>query len=79
MTQAPIDILFSILFLLLSYFFSVLALIHVYIPGGIRQIKGLDQKIREVVNFPRVFGISLLIASLITGIMFYTFIYPSYR
>jgi len=79
MTQASIDISFSLLFLLFSYFFSMMALIHVYIPGGVKKIKGLDQKIKEIVNLPLVFGVSFLIASLITGLMFYSFIYPAYR
>jgi len=75
----PIEITFSIIVLLTSYFMTALALIHEYIPGGIKHIKEKDGKVRDIVNFGRVFGVSFLVASFFSGLMFYIFIFPSYR
>jgi hypothetical protein len=79
MTQIHIDIFFSIIFLLLSYFFSVLGLIHTYIPGGIKKIIRRHGEIKEEINFSRVYGLSFFIACLLTGIMLFNFILPSYQ
>ncbi|EKB51209.1 hypothetical protein B879_00002 [Cecembia lonarensis LW9] len=78
-TQTSIDIFFSILFLMMSYFMTVLGLIHVYIPGGIQKIKLRNGKIRELVNLPKIFGVSFILSSFLTVVMFYFFIFPHYR
>lgn len=74
-----IEIFFSLLFLLSSYFMTTMALIHGYIPGGVKHIKEKDGKEKDIVNFGRVFGISFLVASFFSGFIFYIFIFPSYR
>jgi len=72
-------IFFSIIFLLASYFLAVLALVQGYIPGGYKIIKGEDGKTRETIRYIRVLGISFIIASALSGMMFYFFIYPIYQ
>jgi hypothetical protein len=79
MMSMPIEITFSIIILLSSYFLTALALIHEYIPGGIKHIREKDGKIRDIINFGRVFGVSFLVASLFSGLMLYVFIFPGYR
>ncbi|WP_291785042.1 hypothetical protein [Cecembia sp.] len=79
MSQVYLDIIFSVIFLLLSYFFSVLGIIHGYIPGGIKKIMGKKGKIKEEINISKVFGLSFIIASLLTGFMFFNFILPTYQ
>jgi hypothetical protein len=72
-------IFFSIIFLLASYFLAVLGLVQGYIPGGYRIIKGEDGKTRESIQYVRIIGISFIIATALSGMMFYFFIYPSYQ
>ncbi|MCS4434522.1 hypothetical protein [Aquiflexum gelatinilyticum] len=72
-------ILFSIIFLMASYFLAVLALVQGYIPGGYRIEKGDDGKTREFLQYLKILGISFIIASALSGMMFYFFIYPSYQ
>lgn len=78
-TQSSIDIFFSILFLMMSYFMTVVSLIHMYIPGGIQKIKLRNGKIRELVDLPKIFGVSFILSSFLTVVMFYFFIFPHYR
>lgn len=70
---------FSILFLLSTYFLAVLALYQGYIPGGYSNIKGEDGKTHKIKHYGRVLGISFIIASVLTGLMFYFFVLPSYQ
>jgi hypothetical protein len=64
---------------LASYFLAVLSLVQGYIPGGYRIVKGDDEKTTEIFQFVKILGISFIIASALSGIMFYYFIYPSYQ
>jgi hypothetical protein len=73
------NIFFSIAFLLASYFLAVLALVQGYIPGGYQIIKGEDGQTRKSIQYIRIIGISFMIASALSGMMFYFFIYPSYQ
>jgi hypothetical protein len=79
MSYFSLEIIFSILVLLISYFMTSLALLHGYIPGGVKHILEKNGEEKDVVNFLRVFGISFLVASFFSGLMFYMFIFPSYR
>ncbi|MFD2200611.1 hypothetical protein [Shivajiella indica] len=79
MSYFTIEIFFSILVLLTSYFLTSLALFHGYIPGGIERIKEKNGKIRDIIHFWRIFVACFLIASLFSGLMFYVFVFPTYR
>lgn len=73
------EIFFSILFLLVTYFMTTLGLVQGYIPGGYKTIKEKNGKTYKVINYIRILGISLIIATIFSGIYFYFFIYPGYQ
>lgn len=73
------DIFFSLLFLLVTYFMTSVALLQVYIPGGERTFKEKDGRIEQFIEIKKIMGISFLIACCLSGIMFFYFIYPSYQ
>lgn len=79
MNPNSIEIFFSLAFLLLTYFMTSVALIHVYIPGAIQKIRRKDGKIAEKINFARIYGPSLVLAILFTYLMFNFFISPTYQ
>ncbi|WP_373523962.1 hypothetical protein [Aquiflexum sp.] len=73
------DIFFSLLFLLVTYFMTSVALLQVYIPGGIRSFKENEGRIQRFIEYKKIMGISFVIACCLSGIMFYYFIYPVYQ
>ncbi|MCL6260567.1 hypothetical protein M3O96_15800 [Aquiflexum sp. TKW24L] len=73
------DIFFSLTFLLVIYFLTTLGLIQGYIPGGITYIKEKNGKTQQIIHYGRIIGISLIIASAFSGVVFYFFIYPNYQ
>lgn len=50
------EIFFSILFLLVTYFMTTLGLVQGYIPGGYKTIKEKNGKTYQVINYIRDFG-----------------------
>jgi hypothetical protein len=70
---------FSIVFLLVTYFLAALGLIQGFIPGGHKIIREKDGKTREIIQYGKILGISFIIASVLSGLMFYFFIYPNYQ
>jgi hypothetical protein len=73
-----IEIFFSILFLLVSYFMTTLALVQGYIPGTSKIVQEKDGKVRQVLQYGKILLISFVIASIFSGLMFYYFVYPLY-
>jgi hypothetical protein len=70
-------VFFSFIFLFISYFLSVLALMQVYFPEGLNIIEENDWKMQQFVAYKKILWASLAISSFITGIMFHFFVYPN--
>ncbi|WP_373494539.1 hypothetical protein [Aquiflexum sp.] len=73
------DIIFSFLFLLVTYFMTSLAMLQVYIPGGMKSFKENNGRIQQLIAYKKIMAISFVIACCLSGVMFYYFIYPSYQ
>lgn len=73
------DIFFSFLFLLVTYFMTSVALLQVYIPGGIKSLREKEGRIQPFMDYKKIMVISFLISMCLSGVMFYYFIYPSYQ
>lgn len=73
------EIFFSILFLLVTYFMTTLGVVQGYIPGGYKTVKEKNGKTHQIINYAKILGISFIIASVFSGMFFYFFIYPSYQ
>jgi hypothetical protein len=73
-----IEIFFSILFLLASYFMKTLAWVQGYVPGTKRFVQQKDGKVHQVLQNGKILRISFVIASFFSGLMFYYFVYPPY-
>ncbi|WP_228779998.1 hypothetical protein [Aquiflexum lacus] len=73
------DIFFSLLFLLVTYFMTSVALLQVYIPGGIKSLEEKERRLRLFLEYKKIMGISFVISCCLSGLMFYYFIYPVYQ
>jgi len=71
------QLLFSLLFLVVAYFLTSLALIQGYFPLIRRTELKNPNKISLYPQYRKILGISLLISIFFTLIMFYFFISPS--
>jgi len=69
-------VFFSFIFLFITYFLTVLALLQVYIPEGINIMNENDWKMQQFVAYKKILWASLAISSFITGMMFHFFVYP---
>jgi hypothetical protein len=69
------DKFFSLTFLLAIYFMTTLGLIQGLIPGGITY-KEKDGNTQQIIHSGRI-GISLIIASAFSGVVFYFSIYQT--
>lgn len=73
------DIFFSFLFLLVTYFMTSVAMLQLYVPGGIKSLKEKEGKVQPFMPYKKIMGISFVISICLSGVMFYYFIYPSYQ
>lgn len=74
-----IELFFSVLFLLVSYFMTTLALVQAYIPGTSKIIQEKNGRVRKVFEYGKTLFVSLAIASIVSSLMFYYFVYPLYN
>ncbi|EOZ98783.1 hypothetical protein A33Q_1437 [Indibacter alkaliphilus LW1] len=73
------ELIFSLLFLMTAYFLTAVGLIQGLIPGGKKNIRNEDGDLERVLSAKRVLYISFLLASFMTMLMVYFFIFPDYR
>lgn len=72
------EVFATILFLLCTYFITGIALIQGYFPGTSKWVREKNGFIRPLTEYGKVMLYSLAVSLVLTGLMFYFFIYPSY-
>lgn len=73
-----LEIFFSLLFILVSYFMTTLAIVQGLAPGATTVIQDRSGKVQKVAQYGKIMLVSFVIAGFFSGIMFYLFIYPNY-